>query len=113
MTPTNAWQGADLSAQVPLQAGQTYWMVWGTTAGSQSSILPPQAVPGQVIRVSLDGGQSWGPQIQANERHFKFRLFCGCSGPAASYGQGCAGTGGGSWRCWWRGLGEGGCDDSE
>ena len=86
------WQGGDLIPSVALTAGTTYWLAWGTISGAQSSIDLPQATNGQPFRVSLDGGLSWGPLLQSQERHFKFRLICGCSGPAVEYGAGCAGA---------------------
>lgn len=91
---TNSWQGATLSVPVNLVAGQVYWMVWGSTAGAQSPVLPPQTIPGQEIRVSLDSGATWGPKFSSYERHFKFRFLCDCSAAGAAYGQGCPGTGG-------------------
>ncbi len=93
-TPANAWQGADLPTTVTLPAGGTFWLAWGSTAGAQSSQLPSQPVPGQELRVSLDGGATWGAKFQSTERHMKFRLVCGCSGPSVEYGAGCPGTSG-------------------
>lgn len=92
--PTNDWQGADLPSSVVLDAGGIYWLAWGSASGAQSSQLPSQPIPGQEISVSLDGGASWGPKFQSTERHMKFRLICGCSGPAVEFGAGCPGTSG-------------------
>ncbi len=94
VSPTKGWQGADLSPSTPLDPSLDYWLVWGTLNGAQGSNDPEKAFLGQVTRFSGDGGANWSPQNQSFERHFKFRLICGCSGPAAEYGQGCAGTGG-------------------
>lgn len=88
------WQGADLAPFVPLASGTTYWLVWSTVSGSQSPIDQPMANLGQPFRVSVDGGATYGPLLQSTERHFKFRMVCGCASPEAEYGAGCAGSGG-------------------
>lgn len=94
VNPANSWQGPDLATTVALDPAQDYWLVWGTLTGAQGSNDPEKAFPGQVFRFSADGGANWTPPSQSLERHFKFRLICGCSGPAVEYGAGCAGSGG-------------------
>lgn len=94
MSSTNSWQGADLATPVAMNAGATYWIVWGPQNGAQSSLLPAQAVVGQVYRGSFNGGATWTGPFQFTTSHWKFRLFCSCSGFFQEYGTGCVGSAG-------------------
>ncbi|MFN7145875.1 MAG: putative metal-binding motif-containing protein, partial [Myxococcota bacterium] len=71
MDRANGWQGADLDACVPLEAGVTYWLVWAPINGSQAT----WDTSGERVRYrgSYDGGRSWnGPY----ENHVKYRVSC-------------------------------------
>jgi len=107
MVGANSWQGASMTAPIPLLAGQTYWVVWGPRNGSQASVDVPMTFPGQVYRGSFDGGQTWNGPWQHNDHHWKFRLYgnCGgvgspfCFGDATGTGCPCGNTGGAGEGC--------------
>ena len=94
MATANGWQGANLATPISLNAGATYWLVWGTVNGSQSSIEAGSS-PGQQYRPSFDGGQTWSGPYSSSQVQWKFRLYCNaCPGGFQTYGAGCAGTNG-------------------
>jgi hypothetical protein len=78
MSPTNSWQGAQLSPATAVSAGTTYWIVWIPVGGAQASLDVPMNTLGQVHKASFDNGQSWSGSLQFNDHHWKFRLFGGC-----------------------------------
>lgn len=107
MHPADSWQGAFLSMPVALDCNGTYWMVWGYSDGSQASLDFPESSPGQVFRVSVDGGQSWNGPWQSNDRQWKFRLLGDCLSDAIGF---CKGDGTLAQVCPcsnWMGLGRG------
>lgn len=85
ISPTNAWQGANLSAPVALTGGQTYWIVWRAALGAQASVDLVGTSPGPLWTISVDSGTSWFTPVQSNDRQWKYRLVGSCVAPPASY----------------------------
>ena len=81
----NGWYRAQLAAAVPLLAGQTYWLVWNTGSGGQSSLDTLNSGLGQPYTPSFDGGQTWGSLFQFSDRHWKFRIFGLCAGTPVNF----------------------------
>jgi len=98
IAPTNAWQGADLSASVSLNGGDTYWLVWRATLGAQASLDLPGSTNGPWWTISVDSGASWFTPVQSLDRQWKFRLIGNCASTPVSYctagttTNGCAAT---------------------
>ncbi len=71
MTSPLAWQGADLSEDVVLTAGQTYWVAWQTLSGAIHS----RADSGTSVTYtySYDGGDGWSGTYSNYE---KYKLLC-------------------------------------
>jgi hypothetical protein len=88
MQSADVWQYAYLSMPVSLDCNGTYWMVWGYVDGSQASLDLPEASPGQVFRVSTDGGQSWNGPWQSNDRQWKLRIVGDCGEPEIRFCMG-------------------------
>ncbi len=80
MTATNSWQGAALTASVPLVSGTTYWLGWSPINGAQASDDITIPGNGQSYRATFNGGQSWLGPFQGID-HWKFRIFGNCNAP--------------------------------
>ncbi|MFY9345175.1 MAG: hypothetical protein WAT39_21980 [Planctomycetota bacterium] len=98
---TNSWQGALLTAPLPLAANQVVWVVWAPQNGSQASIQAIGGAGAQQQRGSFDGGLTWNGPFQSNQ--WKFRIWSGPAGHYEVFGAGCAGTAG-TPRLAWFGL---------
>ena len=83
-TTTNAWQGAQLSSQIALNAGGTYWLIWIPVGGAQASVDLSVPGLGQPYRASFDNGLTWSVLFQDNS-HWKFRIFGTCSSTPIVY----------------------------
>ncbi len=90
MGRVNGWQGAQLTAPIPLTAGQDVWVVWGCINGSQSSLQATSGPGAQPYRGSFDGGNSWNGPFQSLQ--WKFRIWTGFTGHYEIYGSGCSGA---------------------
>lgn len=90
----NGWQGANMTAPIPVPANTDFWLVWRPVGGEQTpteghATNPPP--PGaQEYRGSFDNGQNWNGPFRQHQ--WKLRLYCSRPGQYTVVGQGCRGS---------------------